>query len=88
MRWADDGRSSQLVVAPTDGSNIGNTLGPVAPLGPDGPIINNYVFTPDGKAVIANYGDNLTRLLPIDGSDSTILSQGSLAFAAYQRLAP
>jgi len=86
-RWNDDG-TTQLVVAPADGSGTGIAIGPRSAVGDDGPIINNYGFTPDGTAVIANIGDGETRRLPIDGSDGTVVSTGSLAFAAYQRLAP
>ncbi len=80
--------ATQLVVAPTDGSGTGIAIGPRQPLGTDGPIFNNYTFTPDGKAVIVNEGDSMTRLLPVDGSAGTVISTGSMAFAAYQRLAP
>jgi WD40 repeat protein len=88
LRWYAD-TTSTLVVAPTDGSGPGVSIGPRRGFGSDGPYINNYAFTPDGKAVIANDGqDKVTRLLPIDGSASSILSTGELAFAAYQRVAP
>jgi hypothetical protein len=50
-------RTLQLVVAPEDGSGTGIALGPRGSFGPDGPTINNYDFTPDGTAVIANYHD-------------------------------
>lgn len=88
LRW-NAGATNQLVVAPSDGSGTGVAVGPVRGFGSDGQYINNYVFTPDGKAVIANDDlDKVTRLLPIDGSASSILSTGELAFAAYQRVAP
>jgi WD40 repeat protein len=83
------GGDSTLVVAPTDGSGTGVSIGPIRGYGTDGPYINNYVFTPDGKAVIANDAkDKVTRLMPIDGSPPSILSTGELASAAYQRVAP
>ena len=42
-----------------------------------------------GKAVIANYDSRKeARLVPIDGSPSSVLFHGELAFAGYQRLAP
>ncbi len=88
LRWPSD-NSTQLVVAPTDGSGTGIAIGPSRPLGSDGPVINNYTFTPDGRAVIANDDlDKVARLLPIDGSEASVLSTGELAFAAYQRVAP
>jgi hypothetical protein len=88
LRWALDS-STQLVVVPVDGSGPGQAIGPSSPLGPDGPTITNYVFTPDGGAVIANYAaEKLNRLLPIDGSPPTVLARGEVAFATIQRLAP
>ncbi len=88
LRWYA-GATNTLVVAPTDGSGTGISIGPMRGFGNDGPYINNYVFTPDGKAVIANDDkDKVTRLLPIDGSAPSILSTGAFAFAAYQRVAP
>ena len=58
-------------------------------LGSEGPTINNYLWSPDGTAVIANYdGEKVARLLPIDGSPATVLAHGELALPAYQRLAP
>ena len=88
LRWYDGGMS-QLVVAPTDGSGTGIAISPTRGYGNDGPYINNYAFTPDGKAVIANDDlDKVARLLPVDGSEGSTLSSGELAFAAYQRVAP
>ena len=60
--FAPDGRSvvyqrfvapgtTQLVVAPADGSGTGIAIGSPAATGTDGPAFNNYTFTPDGKAV-------------------------------------
>jgi Tol biopolymer transport system component len=88
QRWAADS-STQLVVVPADGSGLGVAIGPKAPLGRDGPTINNYIFTPDGTAVIANYdAEKVDRLLPLDGSPPTIFARGEVAFATIQRLAP
>ena len=88
LRWYAD-NSTQLVLAPLDGSQTDIALGPHGPLGQDGPTINNYAFTPDGTAVIANYdSEKVERLLPIDGSPASVLIRGDLAVAAYQRLAP
>ena len=88
LRWAPDS-STQLVVAPADGSGVGTPVGPRGPLGQDGPTINTYAFTPDGTAVVANFdAEKIERLLPIDGSPGSILARGDLAFASYQRLAP
>jgi WD40 repeat protein len=82
-------RTVQLVVVPADGSGTGVAIGPRAPFGPDGPTINNQVWSADGKAVMANYDtEKLNRLLPIDGSPPIVLARGELAFGAYQRLAP
>ena len=78
-----------MTVAPVDGSDMGTELGPGAPVGPDGPTINNYSWSPDGTSVIANYdADKTARLLPIDGSHPIELAHGELALPAYQRLAP
>jgi hypothetical protein len=88
LHWYAD-TSTQLVLAPVDGSDTEIALGPHGPLGPDGPTISGYFFTPDGNAVIANYGsEKVERLLPTDGSQASVLIRGDLAFAAYQRLAP
>jgi WD40-like Beta Propeller Repeat len=84
-----EGGQFQIVVAPADGSGTGTILGPLGSVGENGPSINNYSFTPDGNAIIAGYDDeHLTRVLPLDGSPSTVLSHGEFAFATYQRLAP
>ena len=88
LRWYADS-TTELVLAPVDGSPRVIALGARAPLGPDGPTINNYGFTPDGTAVIANDdNDKVERRLPVDGSPGSVLIHGSLAFTAYQRLAP
>jgi dipeptidyl aminopeptidase/acylaminoacyl peptidase len=85
----DTDHTLQLVVAPADGSGTGIALGPHGSLGPDGSTINNYDFTPDGTAVIANDDTaKVVRKLPVDGSPGSVLSHGALAFATYQRLAP
>jgi Tol biopolymer transport system component len=79
----------QLVVAPVDGSSTGRLLGKRAPWGSDGPTINNYSWTADGTAILANYdAEQIARLLPIDGSAYIDLDQGSLALPSMQRLAP
>jgi Tol biopolymer transport system component len=88
-RRLTEGGQFQIAVAPANGSGTGTTLGPLGPLGSNGPSINNYVFTPDGNAIIAVYDDEqLTRVLPLDGSPSSVLSHGESAFITYQRLAP
>jgi WD40 repeat protein len=88
LRWFDDA-STQLVVAPVDGSGFGTPIGPHGPFGSDGPTINNYGFTPDGTAVLANYdAEKVDRLLPVDGSPGVIVARGQLAFGSFQRLAP
>ena len=74
---------------PVDGSSTGIELSPTAPNGQDGPTINNYMWSPDGTAILANYdAEKVSRLLPIDGSAPTTLVQGELALPGYQRLAP
>jgi Tol biopolymer transport system component len=79
----------RLVVAPVDGRDPGLELGPAAPFGSDGPTINNYSWSPDGTAVLANYDDEkVARLLPIDGSPPIDLDHGELALPTYQRVAP
>lgn len=79
----------QLMVAPVDGSRPATALGPVVGQGSDGPSINNYSWTPDGTAILANYdAEKLGLLLPIDGSPPVELIRGDLALAGYQRLAP
>jgi hypothetical protein len=88
LRWSADERT-QLVVVPLGGQDLGRPIGPSAPVGPDGPTITNYAFTPDGTAIIANYSsEQVNRLMPIDGSSPSILVRGDLAFATVQRLAP
>jgi len=79
----------RLVVASVDGSDPGVELGPIAGFGSDGPSINNYIWSPDGKAILANYElDRVARLVPIDGSKPLDLVTGDLALPGYQRLAP
>jgi Tol biopolymer transport system component len=81
-----------LVVAPADGSSTGTVLPLKGGIGDDGPTINNYSFTPDGSAIVANeLRSRDTWLLPIDGSPGTILASGVVAYDALttvQRLAP
>jgi hypothetical protein len=82
----------QLVVAPLDGTTIGTALPLFGVLGDDGPTINNYFFTPDGSAVVANELATVTEwLLPIDGSRGTVITRGTAAgdaMSSVQRLAP
>jgi Tol biopolymer transport system component len=81
---ADD--TFQFVVAPADGSGLGTPLGPYVAQ-PSGDV--NWGFTPDGSAVVVDYGaEGVVRLLPIDGSPGTVLSKGDLSFVDVQRLAP
>lgn len=87
LRSDSDGRV-QVVVAPVDGTGMGIAIGPRAPFGAEGPTINNYTWSPDSTAVLANYdAEKIARLLPIDGSPPIDLIQGELALPAYQRLA-
>jgi dipeptidyl aminopeptidase/acylaminoacyl peptidase len=89
---ANAGPTFQLVVAPLDGSTLGTELPLWGVLGDDGPTINNYFFTPDGSAVVANELTTVTEwLLPIDGSRGTVIARGTTAYDALssvQRLAP
>jgi dipeptidyl aminopeptidase/acylaminoacyl peptidase len=88
-RRLTEGGQFQIVVAPADGSGTGTALGPLGSPGANGPSINNYVFTPDGNAIVAGYDDEqLTRVLPLDGSPSSVVSHGGFAAITYQRLAP
>jgi Tol biopolymer transport system component len=86
------GPTFQLVVAPLDGSTLGTELQLWGVVGDDGPSINNYFFTPDGSAVVANELTTVTEwLLPIDGSRGTVIARGTTAYDALssvQRLAP
>jgi Tol biopolymer transport system component len=86
------GQVVQLVVAPLDGTSTGVDLPLRGDLGSDGPTINNYFFTPDGTAVVANELNSRTEwLLPIDGSPGTVLARGTQpydALSTIQRLAP
>jgi len=86
VRFYTDG-TIQLALAPVDGSGAGITLGPRVAFGNEG--INNYLFSPDGTSVLANYdAEKVARILPVDGSAPTILARGDLALPSYQRLAP
>jgi Tol biopolymer transport system component len=88
VRFYQD-HTEQLVAAPADGTDVGLAVGPRVTFREDGQNINNVLFTPDGKAVLANYdAEQAARLVPIDGSPSTVLIRGELALPAYQRLAP
>jgi Tol biopolymer transport system component len=81
-----------LVVAPADGSTTGTVLPLRGEIGEDGPTINNYFFTPDGSAIVANdLRTRITWLLPVDGSPGTVLARGVVAYDALttvQRLVP
>jgi Tol biopolymer transport system component len=91
IRWRAD-NTMQLAVVPADGSGTGIAIGPRGSLGDDGPSINNYFFTPDGTAIVANdLATNLEWLLPIDGSPGTVIARGSAAYdslTTVQRVAP
>ena len=83
--------SLRLVVAPADGSDAGVELGPAEP-GVDGWYPNvSAAFTPDGSALVANYGRDeggVMMLLPLDGSTPTTLAEGKFGFTDVQRRAP
>ena len=81
-----DDKTYQFVVAPSDGSGTGTPIGPRL-REPTNDV--NWTWTPDGSAVVVDYGADLTvRLLPIDGSPGSLLGKGDLSFADVQRLAP
>jgi hypothetical protein len=80
------GDTFQFIVAPVDGSGMGTPVGPRLSL-PTGDI--NWTWTPDGSAVVVDYGNDATvQLLPVDGSPGSLLGKGELSFADIQRLAP
>jgi len=86
QRVTSDGRA-QMVVAPVDGTGTGIAIGPRVAAGEE--TINNYSWSPDGTAVLANYAnDKVARLLPIDGSPAVELVRGEFALPGYQRIAP
>jgi Tol biopolymer transport system component len=79
----------RIVVAPADGSDPGRAVGPPEPWVQGGEGINNWSWSPDGTAILANYdSDKTARLIPIDGSPAIELAHGDLALPGYQRLAP
>ena len=86
IRWVAES-TVQIVVAPLDGSSTGRLIGP--PQSSEGDVINGITFAPDGRSIIANFpAEESTRWLPIDGSPGTVLAQGDLTFASWQRTAP
>ena len=86
------GTAFHLVIAPLDGASTGTVLALTGRLTDDGPSLNNFFFTPDGRAVIGNdQTTNIEWLLPIDGSAGTVLARGSQpsdGLSTVQRLAP
>jgi hypothetical protein len=88
LRWFSD-QSTQLSLAPVDVSSPGIAIGPHGPLGPDGPTISGYGFSPDGRSVFAHYdAEKVARLMPVDGTPGVVVARGDLALVTYQRLAP
>jgi hypothetical protein len=86
QRYTSD-RRVEVVVAPSDGSAIGKSIGPSLPFisGDGGPSLD---FTPDASAVLVTYRqEGLVRLVPVDGSNPTTLSVGA-ELPSMQRLAP
>jgi hypothetical protein len=79
----------QLILASSDGSSEGTALGPRMSGPTEG---STSIFTPDGSAVIAGYGQDDARViyrLPVDGSPGSVLTQSaSFSFTDVQRLAP
>ena len=79
----------RIVVAPLDRSSTGVVIGPPEPFVQGGEGINNWSWSPDGTAILANYdSDKTARLIPLDGSPVIDVAHGELALAGYQRLAP
>jgi Tol biopolymer transport system component len=85
------GDDLQMAIANADGSGGERVIGPVAHGTADGPIPANWVFTPDGKALIVRFGDDhrgTMHLVPLDGSESRTIETGGFQFIDVQRLAP
>ena len=86
------GALAQVVVAPADGRDTGHALGPRVPSTPDGGEVPvSIIFSPDGKAIIARYGNDAAgtvRWLPLDGSPDRVIDDGAFGFVDIQRLAP
>jgi Tol biopolymer transport system component len=82
----------QLVVANADGSGGERPIGPRKPGPPDGSgLAASWAFTPDGTALVARYGgdaDAAIQLLPLDGSQGSVVDAGSFESVDIQRLAP
>lgn len=92
QRIAPQQNAYEVAVAPVDGSGPGRTLGPTLSLPPNGsdfaPL--SVVWSPDGTAVIARYGDDddsTYRWLPADGSAGSDLASGTFEFLDVQRVA-
>ena len=86
----------QVAIAPIEGTENAQTLGPEIELpanGSDESFVS-ITFTPDGQQVIAAYPDdpastnNTIWLLPIDGSPGREIGGGTFASLDIQRLAP
>ena len=89
LRGVAPGGRLRLTVATLDGSTAPIDIGPVVGYGDNGPMINNYTWSPDGSAILANYDlGKVALLMPIDGSKPIDLAHGDMAFPAYQRVAP
>ena len=84
-------RDVQITIAEADGSGNERGIGPIVAPTAEGAVPAFWVFTPDGKAVVARFGTDeggTTYLIPIDGSDARVLDSGDFAFIDVQRLAP
>jgi Tol biopolymer transport system component len=77
----------QLVIAPTNGSEIGRPIGPaVAKPGDPNPIFD---FAPDGQSLIAAYpGEDTARIVPLDGGPTSPIPWDGADLPNLQRLAP
>ena len=85
------GNVLQMAVAKPDGSGGERVIGPVIPGTADHAMDANWVFTPDGTAIVLRIGDDAhgtMYLVPIDGSPSRIIESGGYEFVDVQRLAP
>ncbi len=86
LRDRSDG-GAELAFAAADGTGTSRQIGPTVPQGSDQGM--QFEFTPDGTAIVATYPhQGVARILPIDGSASTVLPFSGTELPSMQRLAP
>ena len=81
----------QIALANADGSGGERGVGPLVHATSDGPMPVSWVFTPDGKALVARFGTDeggTIYLIPLDGTDSRVLDSGAFEWIDVQRVAP